>query len=95
MSFKAATDDVRESPAVALVETLLGKGYAISIFDEELQLSRLVGANRQFLEQELPHVGSLLAPSMDAVVSQSQVIVVTNGSNRFRCVPSMLARIST
>ena len=90
LSFKAATDDVRESPAVALVETLLGKGYALSIFDEELQLSRLVGANRQFLEQVLPHISSLLCPSLAMVMSQSDAVVVTNGSRAFSEVPGML-----
>ena len=95
LSFKPATDDMRESPAVALVETLIGKGYAIAIFDEELQLARLVGANRKFLEEELPHVGSLLRPSMESVVSQSQVVVVTNGSKSFSRVPGMLRQDQT
>jgi GDP-mannose 6-dehydrogenase len=90
LSFKAETDDMRESPAVALVETLIGKGYSVSIFDEELQLSRLVGANRQFLEEELPHVGSLLCTSIEAVLSQVQVVVVTTGSKGFKQVPGLL-----
>ena len=87
---KAATDDVRESPAVALVETLLGKGYALSIFDEELQLSRLVGANRQFLEQVLPHISSPSCSAGDGDLTKSDAVVVTNGSRAFSEVPGML-----
>jgi GDP-mannose 6-dehydrogenase len=84
LSFKAGTDDLRESPAIVLAETLLGRGYQVRIFDEKIQLSRLVGANRSFLENKLPHIASLMCTSIDQLVAQSEVVVVTNGSKSFR-----------
>lgn len=86
LSFKPDTDDLRESPAVSLAETLLGRGYQVRIFDEKVQLPRLVGANRAFLERELPHIASLMCSSMEQLVSQSEVVVVTNGSKAYRQV---------
>lgn len=90
LSFKAGTDDLRESPTITLAETLLGRGYQVRIFDEKLQLSRLVGANKTFLEQELPHIASLMCTSMEQLVSQSEVVVVTQGSSAFRQVPEQM-----
>src|SRR5436309_6873872 len=71
LSFKASTDDVRESPVVALVETLVGRGYQVCIYDDKVDPSRLVGANRLFLERELPHIASLMRPSIDDVTSEA------------------------
>lgn len=90
LSFKPGTDDVRESPAITLVETLVGRGYRVRIFDEELQLSRLLGANKSFLENELPHIASLMCSSMEQLISDSEVVVITNGNTAFRKVPQML-----
>jgi GDP-mannose 6-dehydrogenase len=90
LSFKAGTDDLRESPTITLAETLLGRGYHIQIFDEKLNLSKLVGANKLFLEKQLPHIASLLCPSIEEVISQSQVVVITNGSHAFRSVPELM-----
>jgi GDP-mannose 6-dehydrogenase len=90
LSFKAGTDDLRESPVVILAETLLGRGYQIRIFDEKLQLSRLVGANKVFLEKELPHIASLMSSSIEQLVSQSEVVVVANGSKAYQHAPSLL-----
>jgi GDP-mannose 6-dehydrogenase len=84
LSFKASTDDVRESPVVPLVETLVGRGYQVCIYDDTVDPSRLVGANRLFLERELPHIASLMRPSIDDVTSEAEVVVVTNGSPAFR-----------
>ena len=84
LSFKASTDDVRESPVVALVETLVGRGYQVCIYDDKVDPSRLVGANRLFLERELPHIASLMRPSIDDVTSEAEVLVVTNSSSKFR-----------
>lgn len=84
LSFKAETDDLRESPAVILVETLLGRGYQVRIFDDNVQLSRLVGANKSFLERELPHIASLMCASVEDLVAQSEVVVVTTGSKAFQ-----------
>jgi GDP-mannose 6-dehydrogenase len=83
LSFKASTDDVRESPVVALVETLVGRGFQVCIYDETVDPSRLVGANRLFLERELPHIASLMRPSIEDVKSEAEVLVVTNSSATF------------
>jgi GDP-mannose 6-dehydrogenase len=84
LSFKASTDDVRESPVVTLAETLVGRGYQVCIYDDTVDPNRLVGANRLFLERELPHIVSLMRPSIDAVTSEAEVVVVTNTSSAFR-----------
>jgi GDP-mannose 6-dehydrogenase len=90
LSFKAETDDLRESPTITLAETLLGRGYQIHIFDEKLNLSKLVGANKFYLEKELPHIASLLSPSIEELIAVSQVVVITNGSKSFRFVQNLL-----
>jgi GDP-mannose 6-dehydrogenase len=77
LSFKSATDDLRESPAVGLAERLLGKGYRLSIYDEDIQPDRLRGANRAFIERHLPHLRDLLSESLDATLAASDVIVLT------------------
>jgi GDP-mannose 6-dehydrogenase len=84
LSFKAGTDDLRESPLVSLAETLLGRGYAVKIFDEHIRLSRLVGANKAYIEQQLPHLNALLRNSLEEVVEQSETIVIGNADPRFR-----------
>ncbi len=95
LSFKPDTDDLRESPAVMLAETLLGRGYQVRIFDDKVQLSRLVGTNKSFLEKELPHIASLMCSSVDQLVSQSEVIVVTNGSKVFHQVSRLMQKHQT
>jgi len=77
LSFKSSTDDLRESPAVALAERLLGKGYRLSIYDEDIHPERLRGANRAFIEAHLPHLADLLSESLDATLAASDVVVVT------------------
>jgi GDP-mannose 6-dehydrogenase len=77
LSFKSATDDLRESPAVELVELLLGKGLDVRVYDHEVSLSRVYGANRDYIEQVLPHIGSLLRTDLEQVVSESDILVVT------------------
>ena len=90
LSFKADTDDVRESPVVPLVETLVGRGYQVSVYDENVDLLRLMGANKAFLERELPHIASLMRPTIDEVVAKAEVVVVANGSAAFRRVPQLI-----
>jgi GDP-mannose 6-dehydrogenase len=76
LSFKPGTDDLRESPLVELAERLLGKGYDLRIYDANVTLSRLMGANREYIESRLPHLGDLLSSSVDDVVTHAEVCVV-------------------
>ncbi len=76
LSFKPGTDDLRESPLVELAERLLGKGYDLRIYDDNVAVSRLMGANREFIESRLPHLGDLLADSVDDVLAHADVMVV-------------------
>lgn len=80
VTFKAGTDDLRESPIVELVESLIGKGYELSIFDENLAWARLVGANRDFIERTIPHITELLASSAEEAIDRSDLVIVGNGS---------------
>ncbi|MFQ6116149.1 MAG: UDP-glucose dehydrogenase family protein [bacterium] len=83
LSFKEGTDDLRESPIVQVIERMLGKGYTVSIFDENVKLSHLIGANRAFIQNEIPHISKLMRESVQAVVEESEVLVVSQNSSHF------------
>jgi GDP-mannose 6-dehydrogenase len=76
LSFKAGTDDLRESPMVALAERLLGRGFELMIYDENVAVSRLLGANRAYVDSRIPHLSKLMASSADAVVNHAEVCVI-------------------
>ena len=76
LSFKTGTDDLRESPLVSLAEYLIGKGISLRVYDPEVHLSKLLGANRRYIEDHLPHIGSLLDPNIENVIGQSDLVVV-------------------
>jgi len=82
-SFKAGTDDLRGSPMVTLVEVLLGKGYKVSLYDKNVSMARLMGANQSYIEQHIPHIAALMCSSPADVVAQSDLIVVGNKSDEF------------
>jgi GDP-mannose 6-dehydrogenase len=76
LSFKGGTDDLRESPLVLLAEHFIGKGLRVLIYDPDVHLSNLLGANRQFIERRLPHIGSLLRSDISTVIAESELLVV-------------------
>jgi len=76
LSFKSGTDDLRESPQVQLTKRLLGEGCHIRIWDEQVSMGRLIGSNRQFIEEVIPHVGSLLSSCLEEVVGDVEVVVI-------------------
>jgi GDP-mannose 6-dehydrogenase len=87
LSFKGGTDDLRESPMVELVEFMLGKGFQVAIYDRHVSLAKLMGANREFIEKQIPHISSLLRPTVREVVDQSDVLVIGNRGEDF--VPAL------
>ncbi|HEX5888244.1 MAG TPA: nucleotide sugar dehydrogenase, partial [Pyrinomonadaceae bacterium] len=89
-SFKAGTDDLRESPMVTLIETLIGKGLDLVIYDRDVSLARLFGSNREYIEHEIPHIAKLMRGSIDEVLSASDTIVIGNKSEEFRQIESRL-----
>ena len=84
LAFKAGTDDLRESPTVALVELLLGKGCQILIHDRDVARANIIGANREYVEREIPHLWSLMRPSTKDVLANSGTIVIGNSSREYQ-----------
>ena len=81
LAFKPGTDDLRESPLVRLVEALIGKGLSVRVLDPNVSLARLVGANRRYIENEIPHIASVLCESVDDLLDHAELIVVGNGGS--------------
>lgn len=89
-SFKAGTDDLRESPIVTLIETLIGKGYQLSIYDRDVSLARLAGANKEYIEREIPHISQLMRKSVAEVVDNVDVIIIGNKGEEFKQIDSQV-----
>ena len=83
LSFKAGTDDLRESPLVELAEMLIGKGFDLSIYDRNVEYARVHGANKDYIESKIPHVSSLLNSDLEAVVDKADIIVLGNRDELF------------
>ena len=80
LSFKEGTDDLRESPQVQLVKRLLGEGYEVRVWDRDVSLGRLAGSNRQYIEEVIPHIGSLLSADLENVLNWGEVVIIGNKS---------------
>jgi GDP-mannose 6-dehydrogenase len=90
-SFKAGTDDLRESPMVELVERLIGKGYDLRVYDSNVRIASIHGANKDYILNHIPHISKLMVSSIDEVLAHAGTIVIGNGSPEFRDIPSRLA----
>lgn len=89
-SFKAGTDDLRESPIVELIERLIGKGYELRLFDRNVNLARLMGANREYILKVIPHISRLMADGMQEVLDHGELIIIGNGDPDFHSVTQRL-----
>jgi GDP-mannose 6-dehydrogenase len=94
-SFKAGTDDLRESPMVELTERLIGKGYDLRIYDRSVSLACLHGANRDYILNKIPHISRLMVPTIDDVLAHAETIVIGNGAPEFAEVPKRIAEGQT
>ncbi len=86
LSFKANTDDLRESPLVELAEMLIGKGYDLQIFDRNVDYARTYGANRDYINHKIPHLANLMESDLRGVIDHADVIVVGNNDELFETV---------
>jgi GDP-mannose 6-dehydrogenase len=91
-SFKAGTDDLRESPMVTLIETLIGKGLQLALYDRDVSLAKLFGANKQYIEREIPHISQLMRGSVDEVLQDSEVLVIGNKTREFEDIEGRIRK---
>jgi GDP-mannose 6-dehydrogenase len=89
-SFKAGTDDLRESPMIEVIERLIGKGYDLRIFDKNVNLAKLVGANRDYILNRIPHISRLMVNGIDPVLNHAETVVIGNKDPDFQDVPERL-----
>jgi GDP-mannose 6-dehydrogenase len=89
-SFKAGTDDLRESPMVELVERLIGKGYDLRVYDSHVNIAAIHGANRDYILNHIPHISKLMVGSIDEVLAHAETLVIGNGAAEFRDIPARI-----
>jgi GDP-mannose 6-dehydrogenase len=89
-SFKAGTDDLRESPVVELTERLIGKGYDLKIYDSNVNIAKIHGANRDYILNHIPHISRLMVSSFEEVMAHAETIIIGNSAPEFRDVPQRL-----
>ncbi len=89
-AFKAGTDDLRESPLVELIEALIGKGYELKLYDRNVNLAALTGANKDYILNHIPHISRLMVQDMAEVLNFAEVLVIGNGAAEFKPVPDNL-----
>lgn len=85
LSFKAGTDDLRESPQVQVIKRLLGEGCQVRVWDRDVSLGRLAGSNRQYIEEVIPHIGSVLSSAVEEVVRSGELVVVATKIEKEAC----------
>jgi GDP-mannose 6-dehydrogenase len=94
-SFKAGTDDLRESPMVEVTERLIGKGYDLRVYDRNVSLACLHGANRDYILNKIPHISRLMVPTIEDVLGHAQTIVIGNAAPEFADVPRRIGEGQT
>jgi GDP-mannose 6-dehydrogenase len=94
-SFKAGTDDLRESPMVEVTERLIGKGYDLRVYDRNVSLASISGANRDYILNRIPHISRLMVPSVEDVLDHAQTIVIGNSAPEFADVPERIGEGQT
>ncbi len=90
LSFKAGTDDIRESPLVELTESLIGKGYDVRIYDRSISLARLCGGNKEYVERKIPHIARLMVSRIEEIVDHAEIVVIGNKAPEFDDVADLL-----
>lgn len=89
LSFKSGTDDLRYSPAVELAERLAGKGYELAIHDENVNLSKITGTNKDYIDHHIPHLSEIITNDLDAVLEQSETLIVTQNKDQYAGLPAL------
>jgi GDP-mannose 6-dehydrogenase len=89
-SFKAGTDDLREGALIEVIERLIGKGYDLRIYDKNVNIASLVGANRDFILNRVPHISKLMVHEIDGVLNHAQTVVIGTNDPEFNKVPERL-----
>ena len=91
-AFKAGTDDMRESPVVSVIERLIGKGFDLKLYDKEVSMARIFGANREYIEREIPHISNLMSENIEDILAHSEVILIGNPAKEFKQIEPLLKK---